>query len=221
METFDINGQQMTAEQVVDSYKKLQTDHTKVTQKNSEYSKNEEKVKSWTDFDKFIDESGLDRSAIGAGMDKLINDLKAGKAPTAANLEKLEKQIDDTDSKQIKAELEELRDTVLEREYEKTIVTFEKSAAKEGFEFKQKEFETFAYSWLKDLGIDDDGECTDSQLKKAYEAFESKKVKELSGKGKIPPLATSGAAGGVVKTEPTKGGGLKGAGQRVMEKLRS
>lgn len=221
METYDINGQQMTGEQLADSYKKLQTNHTQVTQKNSEYSKNEEKVKAWTDFDKFIDENGLDRSAIGAGMDKIINDLKAGKAPTAANLEKLDKQIDDTESKKIKAELEELRDTVLEREYEKTIVNFEKSAAKEGFEFKQKEFETFAYSWLKDLGIGDEDDFTDNQLKKAYEAFESKKVKELTGKSKIPPLATSGAAGGVTKTEPVKVGGLKGAGQRVMEKLRS
>lgn len=226
--TFEINGQQMTAEQVVESYKKLQGDHTKVTQKNSELSKDQEKVQEWLKFDQTLEDlstkTGVNVKVLaGAQLDGLITNLVAGKTPTAGQLDKLDDAKDKAAAEGDKAslkKLEALESVVMEQEYEKTIDGIEKLAKSEGIDFERAEFQKFADAWLEDLGIGEDDEFDLKLLKKAYQSFEAQKIKE-STKGNIPPLGTSGGAAGPNRnsSQPEKIGGIKGAAAKAREFL--
>jgi hypothetical protein len=226
--TFEINGQQMTAEQIVESYKKLQSDHTKVTQKNSEMSKDQEKAKPWLEFEKTLDEistkTGVNVKALaGAQLDGLITSIVSGKTPTSGQLDKLDDAKDKATSEGDKAslkKLEALESVVMEQEYEKAIDSIEKTAKSDGIDFDRAEFIEFADKWLDELGIGEEDEFDLKLFNKAYQAYEAKIIKEAK-KGGIPPLQTSGGAGGAGRnsTAPQKVGGLKGANQKVMEFL--
>jgi hypothetical protein len=222
--TFEVNGQQMTAEQVVESYKKLQGEFTKVTQKNSEYSKSEDKVKGWLDFDQALDqlsqEKGINAKALaGQQLDGLIQNLASGKAPTVTQMDKLGKEIDKAESKGDEAtvkKLEALESVVMEQEFEKNLSSIEKEAAEDNIPFDRKEFLAFADSWLDDMGISDDDDFDLKLLKKAYQAYEAKILKEQSKQPKIPTLSTSGGAGSPSKQASNeKVGGIKGAAQKA------
>lgn len=229
--TFEINGQQMTAEQLADSYKKLQGEYTKVTQKNSEYSKNEEKVKAWLEFDtnldKLSEQTGVNVKALaGAQLDGLLSSLAQGKAPTAAQVQKLETAIDKAEAKgddKTVQQLESLQSIVMQNEFEKTVDGIEKLAKSDEIAFDRKEFLDFADEWLDDMGIGDDDEFDLKLLNKAYQAYEAKKLKEQVKQPKIPALGTSGGTGAPNKGDgkPEKVGGLRGAAAKAMQYINS
>lgn len=224
--TFEINGQQMTAEQIAESYKKLQGEFTKVTQKNSELNKEYEKAKPWLEFDKTLDDLSAKtgqqlKPQVGMMIDSLINGLANGKAPTETQMSQLGKAIDKAEAKgddELAQRLQALESTAMEVHYEKAIVEIENTAKSDGIEFDRKEFEGFFDQWLDDLGLE---EFDNKHLKKAYQAYEAQKIKESAKKGNIPPLGTSGGAAGPDKSnsQPTKVGGLKGAAARARELL--
>lgn len=228
--TFDINGQQMTAEQVADSYKKLQGEFTKVTQKNSELTKEAEKVKQWVDFDKTLDDVAAKtgqqvKPQVGRMIDSFLSSIAQGQAPTDGQMTQLGKAIDTAEAKgddELAQRLQALESTAMEAQLEKTFGDIEKTAKSEGIDYDRSEFQEFADKWLEDLGIGDDDDFDLKLLTKAYDAYEAKKLKESAKKGTIPPLGTSGGAAGPDKssTKESKVGGLKGATQKAMQLLK-
>lgn len=226
--TFEVNGQQMTAEQVLESYKKLQGEFTKVTQENSSLKKDSEKVKPWVEFDKTLDDltskTGQQlKPLVAQTIDGMINAIMQGKAPTTAQMSDLGKAIDKADAKgdeETVQRLQALEAVAMEAQLDKTLGEIEKNAKSEGIDFDRKEFQDFADKWLEDLGIGDDDDFDLKLLNKAYEAFEAKKIKE--NVKKIPPLGTSGGAAGPDKssTQENKVGGIKGAAALARELLK-
>lgn len=211
-------GGEFTPEQAKElkkSYDKLQAEYTKVTQKNSEYSKNEEKVKPWTDFDAYLDANGIDKGQVGAAMDKIISDLKAGKAPIAATLDKLDKQIENAPDKATKEKIEALQDHVYEVTFEKELSAIERTAKEDGIEYSEKDFKKYLGEYLEELGFGDDDEFDMIHLKKAYKLFKADKREEQGNKPTIPPLGTSGGAGSPKKGEDDKVGGIAGASAKA------
>lgn len=219
--TFEINGQKMTAEQVVESYKKLQADHTKVTQKNSELAKTAEAVKGWTDFDNYLTEletkTGQQlKGQLGRMMDSFVQSVANGEAPTQAQMNQLSKEIDKAEKKgddELTQRLQELEARAYQAELAETFSDFERQAEAEGIDYTQDEFQEFAAEYLSDkFGLGDDDEFTTKQLQAAYDAYEAKKLKEARKKD-IPPLSTSGGTSGPSKGDKGKQsvGGIKGA----------
>lgn len=222
--TFEVNGQQMTSEQLVESYKKLQGEFTKVTQKNSDMSKQVDSVKGWLEFDQALDQlsqdTGVNAKALaGSQLDGLIKSLAVGKAPTTTQMGNLEKAIDKAEAKgdeETVKKLEAVESYVAQLEFDKTMNAIEAEAKEDGIPFDVEEFKTFADEWLDDMGISDDDDFDLKLLKKAYQAYEAKKLKEQSKQPKIPQLSTSGGAGSPGKqTSEEKVGGLKGAAAKA------
>lgn len=226
--TFEINGQHMTAEQVADSYKKLQGEYTKVTQKNSELTKQADSVKGWVEFDQALDQlsqqTGVNAKALaGAQLDGLVNSLTQGKAPTDSQMSKLGQAIDKAESKgdsETVKKLEAVESYVAELEFSKTMDSIANEAKADGIDFNKDEFLAFADEWLEDMGIGEDDDFDLKMLKKAYQAYEAKQLKEQSKQGRIPPLGTSGGAGSPSnQNKSNKVGGLKGAFESSMKML--
>lgn len=221
--TFEINGQQMTAEQVADAYKKLQADHTKISQKNSDLSKQVDQVKPWVDWDQYLNQFGPEaKQEVGKLMDTFVKGLESGKAPTNAQMSQLGKAIDKAEAKgddELAQRLQALESTAMEVHFEKVMGEIEKTAQSEGVDFDRGEFQNFSDQWLDDLGLE---EFEDRHLKKAYQAYEAQKLKESAKKGNIPPLGTSGGAAGPDKgsAQPGKVGGLRGAAQKAAQLLK-
>lgn len=214
----DGQGGEFTPEQAKElkkSYDKLQAEYTKVTQKNSELSKNEEKVKPWTDFDAYLDANGIDKTAVGQAMDKIITDLKAGKAPTAATMANLDKQIDNAPDKATQEKLEALQEHVYEVNFEKELGAIERLAKDDGIEYTEKAFKTYLGEYLEELGFGDDDEFDMIHLKKAYKLFKADARENQSNKPTIPPLGTSGGASSPNKGEKEKVGGIAGAAAKA------
>lgn len=223
---YTINGQEMTAEQVVESYKKLQAHSTKTTQENSDLKKAAERVQQWVGFDDYLTDleqkTGLNvKAQVGQKLEEIVQNLANGKTPTNAQMNNLSKQIDKAEeagNTEMAKRLEELEATAFEAQREKAYMDFEKSAKAEGIEFSADDFDQFAYEYLSehfDLG-EDDG-FTIKQLKAAYQAFEAKQLKEARKKD-IPALGTSGGSSGPDKKE-AKTGGISAVTQRIMKRL--
>lgn len=212
-------GGELTPEQAKElkkSYDKLQTEYTKVTQKNSDLSKNEEKVKNWLAFDAHLDTLGEGfKAKVGPIFDQVVNDLAAGKVPTVTTMDKLEKQIENAPNKEIQTKLEAMQDHVYEVTLEKELSNIERTAKEDGIEYSEKDFKKYLGEYLEELGVGEDDEFDLIHLKKAYRLFKADKREEQGNKSTIPPLGTSGGAGSPNKGEKEKVGGIAGAAAKA------
>lgn len=226
-ETFEVNGQEMTGEQLLESYQKLQKEFTKVTQKNSEISKNEQAVKQWLDYDKSLQElseqTGVDVKALaGSQINAIIENIAQGKMPTNAQSQQLDKAINKAEKagdSETARQLEELQSYVSQQVLDKTIEEIFTNFAQEGYEIDADDFEKFTDEWLEDFGIGEDDEFDPKLLKKAAQAYEAKLLKE-SSRRRIPQLGTSGGTSSPIREEKKETvGGIKGASAKAAEYL--
>jgi hypothetical protein len=224
---YEINGQEMTADQLVESYQNLQKEYTKVTQKNSEFSKNSENVKQWLDWDSSLDqlskETGLDvKSLAGSQINGLIQSIVQGKNPTGAQAQQLENAIGKAERKGDDAtaqKLQQLESYMSEQILTNTINDIFEGFSKEGYDVNPDDFEKFADEWLEDLGVGEDDDFDPKLLKKAAQAYEATLLKENSRR-RIPQLGTSGGASSPSRgKDPDKVGGIKGASAKAAEYL--
>lgn len=226
-EVYEVNGQQMTGEELLQSYQKLQKEFTKVTQKNSQFSKENENVKQWVEWDnslkKISEEKGIDvRALAGSQINSLIESIMSGNVPTNSEQQSLEKAINKAEKKgdsETVQQLNELQSYVSEQILTNAITEIFESFEEEGYDVDPDDFEEFVDTWLEDLGYDEEDEFDPKLLRKAAQAYEAKLLKE-SNRRRIPQLGTSGGASSPNRgKEPEKIGGIKGAAARAAEYL--
>lgn len=227
-EKIQIGDKEFTLEELQEqlkSYDKLQKEFTKVTQKNSELSKEAEKVKQWLEFDQYLDQLSQTvpdvKPQVGRMIDSFLQSLAKGDTPTQAQMGQLSKAIDKAEDKgddETVQSLRALEETVMQTTLEKEFLAIEKMAESDGIEFDLDQFKEFADQWLEDLGIGEDDDFDLKLLRKAYKEYLADQLKE-GKKKEIPPLGTSGGASAPDKAKEQKIGGLKGAFERAAKYL--
>lgn len=229
-QTVKIGDQEYTVEQLqtkLSDYAKLEKQHTKVTQENSDLRKTADAAKEWLEFDKvvsslpadkqqqFIQQTNAFFAAVQSGNVTQQDVSGINKAITAA-----QKAGDNKTADALEGARDEAMQTLwLSEQFDE----LEDRAEQDGIEFKQREFKKFFTKYLEDEGYDEGEEFGKREIRAAYKLYvadKKEKAAESERKNNLPNLGTGGTGITAGKNQNDKGPKtLKEATERALKML--